>query len=116
MSVIGVERILAAAGLKPAEVDRFVHGSTVAINALIQRKGAVTGLLATDGFEDTLEIGRHKRSRMYELFLGRKRRRSSRRGAAVAASPNASRPTARLSRRSMKLQCGPRSSGFSKKA
>ena len=39
----GVERILAAAGLKPAEVDRFVHGSTVAINALIQRKGAVTG-------------------------------------------------------------------------
>ena len=65
----GVERTLAAARLKPAEVDRFVHGSTVAINALIQRKGAVTGLLATDGFEDTLEIGRHKRSRMYELFL-----------------------------------------------
>jgi N-methylhydantoinase A len=64
-----VECILAAAGLKPAEVDRFVHGSTVAINALIQHKGAVTGLLATDGFEDTLEIGRHKRSRMYELFL-----------------------------------------------
>jgi N-methylhydantoinase A len=65
----GVERILAASELKHAEIDRFVHGSTVAINALIQRKGAVTGLLATDGFEDTLEIGRHKRSRLYELFL-----------------------------------------------
>ena len=65
----GVERILAASDLKHAEIDRFVHGSTVAINALIQRKGAVTGLLATDGFEDTLEIGRHKRSHLYELFL-----------------------------------------------
>jgi N-methylhydantoinase A len=65
----GVDRALQAANVKPAEVDRFVHGSTVAINALIQKKGAVTGLLATDGFADTLEIGRHKRSRMYELFL-----------------------------------------------
>ena len=61
--------MLAALDLKPGDVVRFVHGSTVAINALIQRKGAVTGLLATDGFEDTLEIGRHKRSRMYDLFL-----------------------------------------------
>jgi len=49
--------------------SRLVHGSTVAINALIQQKGAVTGLLTTDGFEDTLEIGRHKRSRLYELLL-----------------------------------------------
>jgi N-methylhydantoinase A len=65
----GVERALTAMKIEPSEVDRFVHGSTVAINALIQKKGAVTGLLATQGFEDTLEIGRHKRSRMYELFL-----------------------------------------------
>ena len=65
----GVQRVLDAAGMRPAEVDRFVHGSTVAINALLQRKGAVTGVLATEGFEDTLEIGRQKRSRMYELML-----------------------------------------------
>jgi N-methylhydantoinase A len=65
----GVQRVLDASGLRPAEVDRFVHGSTVAVNALLQRKGAVTGILATEGFEDALEIGRHKRSRLYELML-----------------------------------------------
>ena len=65
----GVERTLEAVQIEASAVDRFVHGSTVAINALIQQKGAVTGLLATEGFEDTLEIGRHKRSRMYDLFL-----------------------------------------------
>lgn len=65
----GVKRALAAVDLKPANVDRFVYGSTVAINTLIQQKGAVTGLLNTDGFEDILEIGRHKRSQLYNLFL-----------------------------------------------
>ena len=66
---LGVERALAASHLHPGQVDRFVHGSTVAINALIQQEGAVTGILTTDGFEDILEIGRHKRSRMYDLLL-----------------------------------------------
>ena len=65
----GVTRALAAVDLKPADVGRFVYGSTVAINALIQQKGAVTGLITTDGFEDVLEIGRHKRSHLYNLFL-----------------------------------------------
>ncbi|TAK82018.1 MAG: hydantoinase/oxoprolinase family protein [Betaproteobacteria bacterium] len=65
----GVEKILAATQVSPADVSRFVHGSTVAINALLQQKGSVTGLLMTRGFEDTLEIGRQKRSRMYDLFL-----------------------------------------------
>jgi len=65
----GVTCALAAVDLKPADVDRFVYGSTVAINALIQQKGAVTGLLTTEGFEDALEIGRHKRSHLYNLFL-----------------------------------------------
>ncbi len=65
----GVTRALAATHLKAADVDRFVYGSTVAINALIQQKGAVTGLLATEGFEDILEIGRHKRSQLYNLIL-----------------------------------------------
>jgi N-methylhydantoinase A len=65
----GVSRALAAVDLKAADVDRFVYGSTVAINTLIQQKGAVTGLLTTDGFEDVLEIGRHKRSHLYTLLL-----------------------------------------------
>lgn len=65
----GVEKILAVAGAGPGEITRFIHGSTVAINALLQRKGSCTGVLMTAGFEDTLEIGRQKRSRMYELAL-----------------------------------------------
>jgi len=65
----GVEKVLGHARVRASEVTRFVHGSTVAINALLERKGSVTGLLMTAGFEDTLEIGRQKRSRMYELFL-----------------------------------------------
>jgi len=65
----GVEKLLAAAQVAAADVTRFVHGSTVAINALLERKGSITGLLMTRGFEDTLEIGRQKRSRMYDLFL-----------------------------------------------
>ena len=65
----GVEKILNLAQVQPKDVARFIHGSTVAINALLQRKGSVTGVLMTDGFEDTLEIGRQKRSRMYDLAL-----------------------------------------------
>ena len=65
----GVEKILAVSGTNPGEVARFIHGSTVAINALLQRKGSRIGVLMTEGFEDTLEIGRQKRSRMYDLAL-----------------------------------------------
>jgi N-methylhydantoinase A len=48
----------------PAEV---VHGSTVATNALLERKGARTGLLTTRGFRDVLVIGRQARPRLYDL-------------------------------------------------
>lgn len=65
----GVEKILASAGASPGEVARLVHGSTVATNAFLERKGSLTGVLMTKGFEDTLEIGRTQRSRMYDLVL-----------------------------------------------
>jgi N-methylhydantoinase A/oxoprolinase/acetone carboxylase beta subunit len=65
----GVEKVLSTAKVAASDVARFTHGSTVAINALLERKGSLTGLLMTAGFEDTLEIGRQKRSRMYDLFL-----------------------------------------------
>ena len=65
----GVVKVLGMAGLAPVDVTRVAHGSTVAINALLERKGALTGILMTSGFEDTLEIGRQKRSRMYDLML-----------------------------------------------
>jgi len=78
-----VRRVLALAGAEAGAVERFVHGTTVATNALLEQKGAVTAVLATAGFEDVLELGRQKRSRMYDLdmdpetptFLAPRRRR-----------------------------------------
>ena len=49
----------------------FVHGSTVATNALLERRGARTALVTTLGFEDVLEIGRQSRSNLYDLDLDR---------------------------------------------
>jgi len=49
----------------------FVHGSTVATNTLLERKGARTALITTQGFEDVIEIGRQNRSKLYDLMLER---------------------------------------------
>ena len=46
----------------------FVHGSTVVINALTERKGAPTGLITTKGFRDVLEIGRANRPDIYNFY------------------------------------------------
>ena len=55
--------------IAPADVDRFVHGTTVATNAVLERKGARLGLLATEGFTDVIEIGRQNRRQIYQLIL-----------------------------------------------
>ncbi len=49
----------------------FVHGSTVATNALLEGKGSRTALVTTMGFEDVLEIGRQSRSELYNLEMDR---------------------------------------------
>ena len=56
-------------GAEPGSVVRFIHGTTVATNAVLEQSGARIGLLTTAGFEDILEIGRLKRSRMYDLMV-----------------------------------------------
>ena len=65
----GVAAVLELSAAAPGDVDRFVHGTTIATNAILEEKGARIGLLMTEGFEDVLEIGRQKRSRMYDLFM-----------------------------------------------
>ena len=65
----GALKALDEAGASPDAVERFIHGTTVGTNALLERKGAITAVLATEGFEDVLEIGRLKRTRMYDLFI-----------------------------------------------
>jgi N-methylhydantoinase A len=61
--------LLPAWELAPGAVERFVHGTTVATNAVLERKGSRLGLLATEGFSDVLEIGRQSRRQIYELLL-----------------------------------------------
>lgn len=65
--VEAVRQVLAQAGVKPAQVSYFAHGMTTATNALLERKGARTASIATEGFRDILEIGRQNRSRLYDL-------------------------------------------------
>src|SRR6266513_2980883 len=60
----GIARILADAETLPFEI---VHGTTVATNALLERKGARTALITTEGFEDVIEIGRQARPELYNL-------------------------------------------------
>lgn len=54
-----------------AAIDYFAHGTTVATNALLQGRGARTGLITTAGFRDLLELGRQRRPKLYDL-AGRK--------------------------------------------
>jgi N-methylhydantoinase A/oxoprolinase/acetone carboxylase beta subunit len=65
----GALRVLELAGGDTAAVERFVHGTTVGTNAVLEQKGAVTAILTTAGFEDVLELGRLKRTAMYDVFM-----------------------------------------------
>ncbi len=63
----GLVDALAAAEIAPSSVDLILHGTTIATNAVIERKGARCALITTRGFRDILELGRRDRQRMYGL-------------------------------------------------
>ena len=65
----GVEQGVGLVGATAAAVGYFGHGTTVGTNALIQHRGAKTGLVTSDGFRDLLEIGRQKRPDLYDLMV-----------------------------------------------
>jgi N-methylhydantoinase A len=65
----GVQALLGEAGVGHGAIRAVVHGTTLATNALIERKGARTALLTTAGFRDTLEIRSEGRYDMYDLFI-----------------------------------------------
>ena len=67
----GIEQLLETSGVHPTEVELFIHGTTLATNALIERKGARTGLLTTAGFRDVLEMGFEKRFEQYDINIER---------------------------------------------
>jgi N-methylhydantoinase A len=61
--------VLAKAGVEPGQVNLIVHGTTLATNALIERKGASTALLTTEGFRDVLEIRHENRFEQYDINI-----------------------------------------------
>jgi N-methylhydantoinase A len=65
----GLAETLATAKADMASLGQIIHGTTLVTNALIERKGAPTALLATEGFRDSLEIGREHRYDLYDLQL-----------------------------------------------
>ncbi|MCO6417370.1 hydantoinase/oxoprolinase family protein [Siccirubricoccus sp. KC 17139] len=67
----GTQRILQQAGVAPAEVGLVVHGTTLATNALIERKGARTALITTQGFRDSVEIAWEHRFEQYDIHMER---------------------------------------------
>ena len=64
----GLTRLEREHGVDPAAIEAFVHGTTVGINTIIQRKGAKLGLVTTAGFEDVIELARLRLPEMYSLF------------------------------------------------
>lgn len=64
-----VMELLRDASIGGGEVSEFIHGATVATNAIITRTGAVTGLITTKGFRDVLEVRRLRQPRLYEINL-----------------------------------------------
>jgi N-methylhydantoinase A len=65
----GVQEVAAKHGIRISDLERIVHGTTVVANALIERKGARTGLISTGGFRDVLEIGCEVRYDIYDLGI-----------------------------------------------
>jgi N-methylhydantoinase A len=67
----GIKTILAESGKSPKDISVFIHGTTLATNALIERKGAKTAFITTEGFRDVIEQGYEKRFDHYDLMIDR---------------------------------------------
>jgi N-methylhydantoinase A len=65
----GMEQILKQTGIQPADLGLVIHGTTLATNAIIERKGAKTALVVTEGFRDSIEIAFEHRFEQYDIFM-----------------------------------------------
>ena len=68
-AIAAVRRLTAEEGVAPGAIAQLAHGTTVATNAVLERKGGRLGIVTTEGFRDILEIGRQMRREMYEVRL-----------------------------------------------
>ena len=67
VEALGIAAALRTAGIEAGAVGVLAHGTTVATNALLERRGARTALVTTEGFRDVIEIGRQNRASLYDL-------------------------------------------------
>jgi 5-oxoprolinase (ATP-hydrolysing) len=67
--IAGAQTVLAEAGLAFSDLDQVIHGTTLATNAIIERRGALTALIASDGFRDTLDIADESRFDQYDVMI-----------------------------------------------
>ena len=67
--VEGIHRVCDAAQIAPGEITQIIHGTTLATNALIERRGAKTALVTTEGFRDVIEMRTESRFEQYDLNL-----------------------------------------------
>ena len=66
----GMHRVCDQAGISPSSISQIIHGTTLATNALIERRGAKTALITTEGFRDVIEMRTESRFEQYDLNLG----------------------------------------------
>ena len=64
-----IRAVLREAGLAPGDLSIIIHGTTLATNAIIERKGAKTALVTTEGFRDTIEIRHENRFEQYDVNI-----------------------------------------------
>ena len=67
----GIERVVDALGIDPGAIGFLGHGTTIATNMVIERRGSPTAVLTTAGFRDILEIGRQQRPQVYDYTQGK---------------------------------------------
>ena len=65
----GMHQVCAKAGIGPGDIGQIIHGTTLATNALIERRGAKTALITTEGFRDVIEMRTESRFEQYDLNL-----------------------------------------------
>ena len=65
----GFRTIIQAAGVAPGDIELIIHGTTLATNAVIERKGARTALITTEGFRDVIAMGNESRYDQYDLNI-----------------------------------------------
>ena len=65
----GMDEVVKQSGIKPNELGHIIHGTTLATNAIIERKGAKTALVVTEGFRDSIEIAFEHRFEQYDIFM-----------------------------------------------